>query len=114
MELPEFIEEVTGKTLTNDQRQILIIGAGHTPTGRSLRMRDHLVALGMAVHYRALDEMKQKETPTLILIDDFAEMELRMMNAVYTGYSHPEMFQLDVPADKRKGPKGPRKRWGNL
>lgn len=95
--------------------KVLIIDGGLGPTGRSLWLRDRLIGLGIDVEYRMLESKIQGKTPTLLIQDDFSELEDRILNACVIGYSHPEMFrQPDLPADKRKGPKGPRTKWGKL
>lgn len=103
-------------------KKILIIGAGHSPTGRCLWLRDRLIGVGLDVEYHRLDDFKVGEQVHSILVDeqfgDFAELELRAHNALIYGTSHPEMYwpetMKEPPPDQRKGPKGPRNRWGKL
>ena len=103
-------------------KKILIIGAGHTPTGRSLWLRDRLIGVGLDVEYHRLGDLKIGEQVHSILADehvgDFGDMELRAYNALIYGTSHPEMYwpeeMKEPPPDQRKGPKGPRNRWGKL
>lgn len=94
--------------------RVLIIGGGIGPTGRSLWLHARLTVLGIDVEYRQLSDRIQGKSPTLLIHDDFSELEARVQNACMTGYSHPEMFEPEPPADKRKGPKGPRTKWGKL
>lgn len=108
-------------------KKILILGDGHSPTGRSLWLRDRLMTIGFDVEYHSLDAKTIGNQIHTCLVDDeysslvgvdFSELERRMENALIYGTSHPEMYwpepMKEPPPDQRKGPKGPRNRWGKL
>lgn len=134
-------------------KKILIIGEGHSPTGRCLWLRDRLIGVGLDVEYRQLGaEIIGKQVHEALVDDhfgqyfadieakvtahmqelfrfgttDFDGIERRISNAIVYGTSHPEMLRgnpddihwplplKEPPPDQRKGPKGPRNRWGKL
>ena len=103
-----------------DNRKILIIGGGRQgPTFRNALYMDALLRLGFDVEYRFVGDLAPpKERPHLCLFDEYDQLEKRMMNAITYGTSHPEMYwpeeMKEPPPDQRKGPKGPRNRWGKL
>lgn len=107
--------------------KILIIGSGHTPTGRCRALLDRMLFSGFDASYRKIgdeivgNKVHQElvdEYPLSLVSLDFSELEVRFGNVLIYGNSHPEMFDIEPmkepSPDKRKGPKGPRNRWGNI
>ncbi|MFA7188493.1 MAG: hypothetical protein WC117_00225 [Sphaerochaetaceae bacterium] len=87
-----------------------------TPTYRRSvsRLCEHLAQVGYEIHRKKIDDVAVGRIPDMLIVDDFSAVELRLMNSLVYGTSHPEMYDLPLAEDKRKKPKGPRGRWGNL
>lgn len=117
MDLPDFVEQVTEEKPNPNLQRVLIIGGDLSPTGRSLWLRDQLLGHGIHVEYRQLSGEIQGNKAQLLNLD-FNEMEHRLANALIYGHSHPESLKVwdDVQTQPitRKGPKGPRNRWGGV
>lgn len=144
MDLPEFIEEVSGKPLTDLQQSLLqdlrrsysgksrigvILGTHRVPSLPEIYLNP--LRIGKAIHAAAELRILKGRRPDLMIIDeystlkdvDFAKLEERLIGLGTCMWDtngriyEPKEYLKQPAADhpsKKREPKGPRKHWGKL
>lgn len=95
-----------------DKPKVIILGGG-PGLGRARQMMVAIQAAGYDVEYQPLPNVGAiGHKPDLVLFDEFVKMDFSKVEERILGRYN--CIPMAKPADRRKGPKGPRGKWGKL